>query len=310
VIEGVSTLAAGSSPEGLREREAALRAEARGLVEQGDLRGAEAIYLRCEAIAQELGDVELRELATCNLASVRISYGSAEEPITALRAILLATKSDNNAFLAAYTASRHYELKKEYKKSLFYGRIALEKLERLDNQGWVAGARNQVGNALLATSDVRGAVREYQAARGLVASDSLLGGIFLLNLGYCDVLEGRVREGAAKLMRALRLTRHHGARLQEAQARMDLSFAYLELGRVAGASRQACRALELARELGWNQGLKNALYLVGESARLSGEFDRAEEVFNELQTAFYPDQPYLRTLLMAVDVRRMLNLHA
>ena len=292
------------------QREAALRAEARSLVERGELRAAEALYLQCEEIGRDLGDAEVRDLAICNRASVKVSLGCGDELVVALRAILLATRSETNAFLAAYTVSRHYEYKKEYKKSLFYGRIALDKVERADNSGWRAGTLNQIGNALLATSEVNAAQRHYRQALALVAEGSVLQGIFLYNLGYCEVLEGRALDGARKLMRALRITRRNGARIEEVQARTDLSFAYLELGRCERAGRHAERALSLARELDWQHGVKNALYVAGESARLAGDLEIAESRFEELQHDFYPEQPYLGTLLMAVDVRRMINLHA
>jgi hypothetical protein len=56
--------------------------------------------------------------------------------------------------------------------------------------------------------------------------------------------------------------------------------------------------------------VKNALYLLGEAANLSGKPEEAQRYFARLQQQFYPDALYLPGFLMAVDVRKLINLHA
>ena len=56
--------------------------------------------------------------------------------------------------------------------------------------------------------------------------------------------------------------------------------------------------------------VKNAYFLLGEAANLRADVDTAHGYFERLQTEFFPDQPYLSSLLLSVDVRKLVNLHA
>ena len=51
-------------------------------------------------------------------------------------------------------------------------------------------------------------------------------------------------------------------------------------------------------------------FLLGEAAHLSADTDTAQIYFSRLQSEYFPDQTYLPSLLLAVDVRRLINLHA
>ena len=56
--------------------------------------------------------------------------------------------------------------------------------------------------------------------------------------------------------------------------------------------------------------IKNALYLLGEAATLAGHQETARTYFARLQREFYPEAAYLPGFLLAVDVRKLINLHA
>lgn len=294
----------------LLQREASLRADAKALVDAGDLDAAAKAYEAIETLALEIGDQDLIHLAVCNRGAVAVYQGRGAEFLPRLRAVLTESRSDDNAFLAAYSMSRYYELGKEHKKFLYYARIALQRAQSAAKPDWLLNARNHLGSALLAGSQIADAAREYAAALQAADGSNITGVTLTYNLGYCRVLQHRIEEGIALLVRALRGAVRLSSRRAEAQIRLDLGFACLERGSPKQAGRQIGRALALAQDLDWADGIKNGLYLLGESQRLDGMVEEAEQSFARLQRTYYPDQPYLGTLLMAVDVRRMLNLHA
>ena len=56
--------------------------------------------------------------------------------------------------------------------------------------------------------------------------------------------------------------------------------------------------------------IKNALYLLGEVAHLSDDVEAARGYFGRLHRDFFPDAGYLPEFLLAVDIRKLVNLHA
>jgi Tfp pilus assembly protein PilF len=130
------------------------------------------------------------------------------------------------------------------------------------------------------------------------------------NLGYCSILQGRHRQGYTYLYQSLRLLRRFGAERYQISSRLDLCFAHLETGHYRHAWRHGVAALELAQRMGEPDSVKNALYLLGEVANLQGDLDLARSYFSRLQREFFPDASYLPGFLLAVDVRKLVNLHA
>lgn len=280
-------------------------------VEAGRFEEAEALFAEALAWARERGDSRLTDNALCALAAVAIGRGRGESQLPVLRQILMRNEDLANCRLAAYNISLHYEWTKDYKKSLFYARIALDRSKLIDRRDWLASSHNQVGNTLLGESQVEAASAEYEVALALMPREpsSARAGI-LDNLGYCRLLQRRFREGYALLYESLAMARRLGAERYETFTRLDLSFAHLETGRYRRAQRQGERALALAERLGERHAIKNALYLLGEAANLQGDVDAAREHFDRLQREFFPEVAYLPGFLLAVDVRKLINLHA
>lgn len=265
----------------------------------------------CMAMATRNGDEELEERVLCARASIAFLRGEGDEYIPRLCQIVLRNRSDVNGFLAANNVARACELRRDYRKGLFYGRIARERATALGRPQWVAAAINQIANLLLAESYFDQAAGLYREALALVpAEDSSRQLTYMANLGYCDLVLGNSRDGLAVLYRCLRSARRHGWERLEMIARIDLCYAHLELGRLEAAERHGRRGLELGESLGETDWVKNALYLLGEVAVLSGSASRGYAWFHELQHRFYPGQPHLPELLLAVDVRKLINLRA
>lgn len=253
----------------------------------------------------------LMDLWICDRAVVAIELGQGAKEIPRLREILLRNADPANCRVAAYNIARHYELSRDYKKALFYARIACDRSEILGRRDWLASSHNLIGNTLLAESFVDKAQEEYEKALELMpAEPSPARASILDNLGYCLVLQGRHPEGYACLYQSLRLLRQFRPSRYEISTRLDLCFAHLETGRFHHAERHGLAALRLAESINEPDSIKNALYLLGEAAHLRGDADGARRYFARLQTSFYPGESYLPNFLLAVDVRKLVNLHA
>jgi Tfp pilus assembly protein PilF len=280
-------------------------------IESGRLEEAEAIIQQALAWAREHGDFRQVDSAICASAAVAIHLGRGESELSRLREILLRNADPGNCRLAAYHLSIYYQFAKNHKKSLFYARIAFDRSKLLGRNEWIAYSHNQVGNALLGESFIEAACAEYERALDLMPAEvSMWRARTLTNLGYCRILQKRYREGYTLLYESLRLAQRFGSPLFEITPRLDLCFAHLETERYRHAERQGLAALALAERLGQTDGIKNALYLLGETANLTGDSEAAYDYFSRLQRDFYPDSGYLPEFLLAVDVRKLVNLHA
>jgi len=278
-------------------------------VAEGRLEAAQALLEQAWEWVEASGDAVLRERVLCNRAAVAIELGDGDGFLPALKEVLLRTNDAANARLAAYTASRGYELRDDLKKAQFYARLAQQSSVRLAEQRWIASSANQLANLLVAGGRFAEAVVEYRSALVALGEEDALGqAIISYNLGYCQTVLGEQRTGLAALYSSLRALRRLGAERHEAQARLDLAFALLEAGRPERARRHAGRALALARAHGESRAVRNALFLIGSALRASGDEGSARLYYRQLQTDFYPDADYLPELLSGVDFRAVVNL--
>jgi len=288
-----------------------LLAQANRAIVAGQLAEAETVLEAALAHARESGDRREIDRAFCSHASLAIELGHGEGHIKELREILLRNSDHESCFLAAYGIARAYDFSKSYKKALFYARIARDRAEVLERREWMASAYNQIGNLLVVESFFEEACREYEQALELVPADSeIRRALYEDNLGYCYIVQGRLEEGFRLLFQSYRTLRRAGAKRYSVHPRMALCFAYLEVGRPARALRCGREALEIAEEVGYWDATKNLLYLLGEAANLNGDLLLARSYFTRLQREFYPEAGYLPDFLLAIDVRKLINLKA
>ncbi len=296
----------GESPEVFEE----FRERWQRSIEVGHLEEAEEIIQRALAWAREHGDPRRIDSVVCALAAVAIHLGRGDGELPRLREILVRNGDAGNCRLAAYNIAIYYEFARDYKKSLFYARIACDRALQLGRTDWIGFSRNQMGNALLGQSFIDQASREYETAAQLIPDPGVWRARILNNLGYCRVLQKRFAEGYSYLYESLRLLRRFSAERYQVLPRLDLCFAHLETGRYGHARRQGVAACALAEKIGDSEALKNALYLLGETASLAGDPEQASGYFSRLQRDYFPESPYLTGFLLAVDVRKLVNLHA
>jgi tetratricopeptide (TPR) repeat protein len=280
-------------------------------VEAGRLEEALEILDGALTLAREQGDARQIDLVICDRAAVAIELGRGAAEVPRLREILVRNGDTTNCRVAAYNIARFYDLHKDYKKALFYARIARDRSELLGRRDWLASSCNLMGNTLLAESQIEQATEQYERALHLTPDEpSVARGMILDNLGYCRILQGRHEEAYTLLYQSLRLLCRLAPEIYHLPPRLDLCFLHIETGRYEHARRQGMRALETAEKLGKPDFLKNALYLVGEVENLRGDLEAARSYFRRLQEDFFPDASYLPGFLLAVDVRKLVNLHA
>jgi tetratricopeptide (TPR) repeat protein len=296
--------------EELRAHASDLRARARAAYRRGDLTVAEGLYEDARLVARELDDAALEDLCACSKAGLAVEQERGEAEVAFLRGLMLRSTAPFTSFLAAYWIARHYELKKDSERALFYGRAALHRAKAVDEGEPLAGALIMVGNALLARGSFAEAGTHFEEALATRDAGVAAAALARVNLGYCQVLTAEPVRGLGNLLQSARVLKRLGADRYLAQAHLDASYGYLEIGRAARALRHGERALALSQSVGWATGQKNALYLLGQSALLGENFALARAHFALLQTSFYPHQPYLPDFLMTVDIREMVNLHA
>ncbi len=260
--------------------------------------------------AIEQGESDLWDRAFCGRCAISIELGE-RDLLSELRQIVLRSTSQENGFLAAYNIARAYELDRDHERALFYARIARDRCQSLQRRDWMAWSSNQTGNLLLAESQFEEACSEYELALQLMPHESTVDRALLLdNLGYCRIVQGRIDEGFSLLQTSLRTIIRHGAERFQAGPRLSLCYAYLDVGRHAPALRHGLRALDIAQRASDDNAIKYAHFLLGETYNQLGEGDIARGYFTRLQQRYFPGADHVPELLLAVDVRPLINLKA
>jgi tetratricopeptide (TPR) repeat protein len=280
-------------------------------IEAGRLPEALEVIRQATELAEAHGEVRFIDSAVCARASITIHLGRGEEEVPKLREILLRSSDVGNARLASYHLSIYYQFVENYKKSLFYARLALDRSKLVGRQDWLASSHNQLGNALLGENYIDQAFAEYERSLSLMPAEAEVWRSSILNnLGYCHLLQGHFQEGFRMLVESLRLARRTGNEVYQILPRLDLAYAHLERSRYRDARRHAEAALRLAERHDERYAVRNALYLLGETANLDRDDHSAWQYFQRLHNEFYPEFKGLPQFLMAVDVRKLVNLHA
>ena len=280
------------------------------------LEDALATFEAAERLAAGRGDRTAADRAWLNRCAVLTAMQRVDEvggpTLHRMRSILTNDRDPVNARLAAYNIAKVYELTRDYRKGLFYARIALDRSRTLGSDEWLASSHNQLGNLLLAESRFEEARQEYVKALELVPAggDPVTRAAICDNLGYALAALGEHDRAFGYLYRSLRSLRRLGNRREQVFPHLRLCFTHLEVGRYRDAARHGVRALALAEEFGEPVSIQYALFLLGETAQLSGDPDAARRCFLRLQQSFFPDNPQLPDLLLSVDIRGLVNLKA
>ena len=280
-----------------------LRQRALALHRAGELDAALLAYDEALAAAS---DDEARELVTINKADVLIALERSGAEVQALPAILMRRRNPHHTFLAAYQLAFKHRSADEVQRATFYNEIALTTAEEAGNVFWQVSALNERGVLFEMDSRFREAVDCFERALALLSAiegpdeKKISRTSILQNLAFNRLQIGEVNEALAIIHGILDEIQSPAAK---ADSYIDLAYGYTELQQYDRAMEYGLLGLELAQE---ERQVKNAHYLIGESAYKAGLNDVAEKHFDEL-AARYPQFKHLKPLLFAIDLRSMIN---
>lgn len=280
-----------------------LRQQGLERVRENDPEGALPLFDQALALCE---DAESAELVRINKSFALIALERFDTPeVRELPAIVLRRRTPRHTYLAAYQLARRFRLEQNLDRARHYARIAVDVTEQADDQASLINALTELGNVEVFDSNFESAIRIYQQTLELLPEeDSDFKRFFLLqNLGYATLLLDQPAEGVALIHQALELMESLEIGGYLAESYIDLCHGYLALGELEKARFYGELGLEHLVEA---RQERNVRYLLGEIAYETGDFETAELHFGHL-AAHYPDFPQLRNLLLAVNLRSMIN---
>lgn len=290
-----------------------LRKTAKDAIWSGDYERALTLYEDGLALSRSWKDRDLEDLFTCNRATTLLEMDRQDFDLSRLKEIVLRSPGSPNAVLAGYASAHTHEVRGEYAKATFYAQGALQKSRELRLDDWTAASLNLLANLELHESRFEQARGLFQEALDRFESDgnadSQEAAVVSDNLGYCHIALDDVPVGMPLVERSLVLLESHGSRQAMDYPCLDLCFASLKLERVEAAETWGVRALDLGREFGRNDVVKNAHYLLAETYSEMGRESAADEHYEAL-ASYYPDFPALKNYLHQISLMGMINLRA
>ncbi|MEO6323735.1 MAG: hypothetical protein ABIT01_12015, partial [Thermoanaerobaculia bacterium] len=298
-----------------KQKAEAFRLEAVAFLEKGDTQNALTAYDQALEAARATEESSFIDwIYTCRAAAAS-ELESPDAELIELKRILLRATEARTAFRASYATARIYELRRDFKKALFYNRFAIEHAERLGDKLSIFGAQNQSGMLLVVDSRFEEAETLYRRAlesAGPIEASVIAPAyraVLIDNLGYCLLALDRTSEGLALVHEAFDVIESQGAPSLSVFPLLDLCFGYLKLDRFAEARYFGEAGLERVSLCGDPGVEKSFLYLLGETCHLAGDAESAESYFDRL-AALYPEFRNLRAYLEVFDFRNVINLRA
>jgi tetratricopeptide (TPR) repeat protein len=280
-------------------------------IRQGHFQEALEEFTEARRLSRLTGDRELEFEATANISMVHLELGDPQAAQEGLREIILQSRNDRVIMGASYNLAVSLRKQSKYGRALFYARKAIQVAKKRREPSSLAMCHNLLGNIYLGQSVLDAALRSYRRALALrrreTTDNRFSIAILKENIGYCLILKRQFRRGIKWIEQALELASQTGDHRCQADCRQDLCYAYLLLADYPEATREGERALEVALAEGYKDIEKNCYYLLGEAAHLTGKNDLRDSYFDRLQKQ-YPEMPFLRDFLCAVDVSSIINL--
>lgn len=266
----------------------------------------EALELFDQALRFSDLDDEFRELVTINRAGAFITLERQSPEVQQLPAIIMRRRSPRHVYLAAYNLHNKFAIAGDFKKATSYARLALSVAEETGEPEWrievlfalgiLSGLESRFDEAIQFHQDVL----EASPAGG---PDAFRRASTLQNLGYSFIMNGQARTGIGLIEESMALMAEMGVDGYLAESSLDLCLAYLELSDLDQARSYGETGLDRAVE---QRQIRNAHYLLGEIAFKQQDIELACLHFDQL-ARFYPDFPNLPHLLLAIDLRRVVN---
>jgi tetratricopeptide (TPR) repeat protein len=275
-----------------------------GLAKVRENKLEDAIVLYDDALAIAI-DEEVRELVTINKADAMIALGQAGPEVQELARVIMRRRSPKHVCLAAYALQYKHRIEGDLKRALFYGQLALRAADEAGDLAFKRAVLVELGNEYEMDSQIPRAIECFEEALDMLQDAgemfNISRGYTLEDLGYCRLLAGETEKGLALIHDALN---YMTDAIGTAEAYIDLCYGYLDMGDLDRALSYGERGLEIATD---PRHIRNAHYLLGEVAHTLGNSEKASFHFDEL-ARFYPEFKNLKSLLLAIDLRGMVNL--
>lgn len=290
-----------------------LRKTAREAIWAGDYERALTLYEDGLGLARAWKDRDLEDLFVCNRATTLIEMDRSDFDLSRLKEIVLRNPTSFNGVLAAYVSANAHEARGEYDRARFYAQSALTRSRDLGLQELTGTSLNLLAGLELHESRFEAARTLFEEALERLDAEgeslSRQAAVAADNLGYCHIALDRVEVGVPFVLRSLEVLDSLGARQAMDYPSLDLCFARVKLKQLEEAENWGMRALDLGREFGRNDVVKNSHYLLAETYSELGREADAEEHYEAL-AGYYPDFPSLKNYLHQVSLMGMINLRA
>jgi tetratricopeptide (TPR) repeat protein len=250
---------------------------------------------------------ELRELISINKSFALITLGRGGDEVLRLPRIVMRRSNPRHVFLAAYNLQYKFRLEGDFKRAANYLRVAMQAVEEAGEPAWKPRLHQELGNLAVLDSRTDEALEQYAIVLSLIGEApefTLTRAFTYQNFGYSKLVAGQLEDGIAMIHRAIDLMKESGNEGFIAESYIDLCYGYLEQNDLPKALEYGLLGESLATEV---RQVRNVHYLLGEVAHKLGDRETAEAHFDALAT-FYPDFPHLKDVLLALDLRKMVNL--
>jgi len=279
-----------------------------------DFELAAGLFAEAEAVAREMGEIDLADRAFCNHCSILVELDRGADQIPKLKEILLRSSDTRNRFLAAYCTGVAYFIAEDLDRADSYARRANLLARELDDAALEGRSLNLVGT--LAARDSRFDEAEEAFSRCLEAHrdgggyQRVMAAQVEDNLGYVMMCTDRLDEGIRRCEDARGVLEEMGADHYLYEVLQDLCYGYVLSNDLESAFRCGSGALELAIEHNDQQIAKNCLFLLSEIAVRRGDTFGARRYLHEL-TAYYPEAGISEEIIdvfLATDLTTVVNL--
>jgi len=289
----------------MRERFDRLMGVAEQALGVDDFESAAVLFADAEAVARELGEIDLADHAFCNRCSVLLELDRGADQIPKLKEILLSSGNARNRFLAAYCTGVAYELSEDLERAHSYARRAISLAREVGDRSLEHRSLNLVGKLAVRASRFDEAEdafrRSMEAHDGADGYQRVAAALVEDNLGYVMLCTDRLDEGLQHCERARATMEKLGAKHYIYEILQDLCYGYVLADELDMAFNCGTEALELAITYSDEQIAKNCLFLLSEIAVRRG---------HEL-TAYYPEAGVSEEIIdvfLATDLTTVVNL--
>ena len=271
-------------------------------------------FAEAEAVARDIGDIDLADRAFCNRCSVLVELDQGADQIPKLKEILLRSSDTRNRFLAAYCTGVAYFISNDFERAHSYARRATGLAAEYGDRSLEHRSLNLVGTLAARASlfeEAEDAFRRcLEAHRAGEGYERVMAAQVEDNLGYVMLCTDRLDEGLRHCERARAEMEKLGAEHYLYETLQDLCYGYVLADDLDRAQECGMGALELAIEYSDEQIAKNCLFLLSEIAVRRGDTFGARRYLHEL-TAYYPEAGVSEEIIdvfLATDLTTVVNL--